>query len=111
METGIGPHPEIMGFGPEADLLDGRNAVDEEFVDFRRLHRIDLVAERFAVDDADRIEAPDRIAFGLGQPFRVEPLVLAPHIAHDVVRERLADCVGRRREALDQIGKFVFRHI
>ena len=100
-----------MGFGPEADLLDARDAVDEEFIDFGRPDRVDLEAEGNAVDSPCGVEVPNRIEFGLGQPGAVQPLGLSPHIAHDVVREGLADGVGWRGQAFHQIGQFVFRQI
>ena len=111
VEAGIRPHPEVVGLRPEADLLDGRDAVDEQLVNLRGVGRIDLESERLAVDDPRGVEAPDGVALGLRQPRAVQPLRLAPHISHNVVRERLPDGIGRRRQALHQIGQFILREI
>ena len=100
-----------MGLGPETDLLDGRYPVDEGAVDLRRLLRRNLHPEGHAVDGPQGVQIPDGVPFGHGEPLRVQPLRLSPHVPHDVVREGLADGIGRSREALHQVRELLLGQI
>ena len=48
---------------------------------------------------------------GYGQPLGIQPLRLPPHIPHDVVREGLADGIGRGRQALHQVRELLLGQI
>ena len=111
VETRIRPHPEVIGLGAEPDLLDGRNAVHKHAINLRRLDRIDLHSKRYAVNGPHGVEAPYGIQLRLRKPLGVQPLCLAPHITHDVVRKRLPDRIGRSRQTMNQIRKLMLRHI
>ena len=101
----------VMGLGPETDLLHGGNPVDEGVVDLRRLLRRNLHPEGHAVDGPQGVQVPDGVPFGYGEPLRVLPLRLSPHVPHDVVREGLADGIGRSREALHQVRELLLGQI
>ena len=88
----------------DACLVDGSEAVNQIFVYFWCAFLRNLKAERHVELSKERIVLPYRIAVGDGGTGRIAALRLAPHVTQDVVGEVNPDGVGRRRQALDEVG-------
>ena len=97
----------VVGLGLHAHLVGGGQAVNHKPPDLRGVLRRDDQAEGLVeLGEQGRI-APHGVPLGDFGALRVEALLLAPHVAQDVIGELGAHGVGRRRQALDQVRQLL----
>ena len=105
------PFPHKMSLWPDTDKLNGGNAVEKGFIDFRRLFLGNLQAERLTENSRQRIQVPNGVPFRNSSPFGILSHGFPPHITHHIVRKVNAGGIRRRRQAFHQIRHLVYGEI